>query len=162
MTPLIRLSFHILRQLTMSSIHIFSKFQILEERSFFLKFFDFYSSPRQYQIMERRTYSDTFSIVYSDFQDTFRFSPNVIESARCAEGNEQIFANDSNNFQEIHRLTASPECKAKLSKYEIQVHDWGQKNRMRFDASENHTMILHRSSMMNLRPSCWRTLNFRF
>ena len=56
-----------------------------------------------------------------------------------------MFADDLSVFQEFDRFTPLSECKAKLSKCEAQVHKWGQQNRVGFDASKEHTVILHPS-----------------
>jgi len=116
----------------------------------FLNFLDSYLSPRQGQVVVQGAFSDLFTIADSVFQGTVMgpmlwnsFFSDVAIPAKCAGGSEKMFADDLSVFQEFDRSTPVPECKAKLSQCESQVHKWGRQNRVSFDAAKEHTVILH-------------------
>ena len=56
-----------------------------------------------------------------------------------------MFADDLNVFQLFDRLAPPEECCEILSECRRNVHAWGRKNRVSFDASKEHLVILHPS-----------------
>ena len=57
-----------------------------------------------------------------------------------------MFADDLNVFQEFARETPDEVIYDELGKCRSNVHTWGQRNRVAFDASKEHLLILHPTS----------------
>ena len=56
-----------------------------------------------------------------------------------------MFADDLNVFQEVEQHTPLAEIQCTLEKCRTKVHKWGTTNRVSFDASEEHLVVLHPS-----------------
>ena len=116
----------------------------------FLNFLDAYLSPRKGQVVVQGTYSDTFEIANSVFQGTVlgpplwnSFFSDVSMPAKSTGGKEQMFADDLNVFQMFDKSESLENCQAELTRCRNKVHAWGRVNRVSFDASKEHTIILH-------------------
>ena len=71
------------------------------------------------------------------------FFADVATPAKSTVGKEAMFADDLNVFQLFDRLTPPEECCEILSECRRNVHAWERKNRVSFDASKKHLVILH-------------------
>ena len=116
----------------------------------FLNFLDAYLSPRRGQVVVQGTYSDTFQIANNDFQSTVlgpplwnSFFSDVSTAATCTGGKGQMFADDLNVFQTFDRKEPLKKCEEQLKCCKDQVHKWGGMNRVSFDASKEHMVVLH-------------------
>ena len=58
-------------------------------------------------------------------------------------GTEAMFADDLNVFQKFDRRTINDAVTGKLGQCKQKVHSWGVKNRVSFDASKEHIVIIH-------------------
>jgi len=56
-----------------------------------------------------------------------------------------MFADDLNDFQIFDRKEPLANCQAELTRCRNKVHTWGRTNRVSFDASKEHMIILHPS-----------------
>ena len=118
----------------------------------FLNFLASYLAPRRGQVLVQGAASDEFGIDDSVYQGTVlgpplwnTFFADVDEPARSTGGKEKMFADDLSVFQPFDRLTPPEECKAVLKKCKDNVHKWGKRNRVTFDAAKEHMIILHPS-----------------
>ena len=116
----------------------------------FLNFLDAYLAPRTGQVLVQGSCSDCFEIDDSVFQGTVlgpplwnTFFADVSAPASSTGGRESIFADDLNVFQEFDRLLPLTECQDQLGCCKARVHNWGRTNRVSFDASKEHVIILH-------------------
>ena len=115
-----------------------------------LKFFDAYLAPRIGKVVVQGEHSDEFTIDNSVFQGTVlgptlwnSFFADVSIPAKSSGGRESMFADDLNVFQEFDRLCPLPDVKATLEKCRDSVHSWGERNRVTFDATKAHLVVLH-------------------
>ena len=60
-------------------------------------------------------------------------------------GSEAMIADDLNVFQEVEQHTPLAEIQCTLEKCRTKVHKWGTTNRVSFDASKEHLVVLHPS-----------------
>ena len=54
-----------------------------------------------------------------------------------------MFADDLNVFQEFDRLLPLANCQTQLARCRTRVHAWGRANRVSFDATDEHVVVLH-------------------
>ena len=94
--------------------------------------------------------SEDLIIDNSVFQDTVlgpplwnSFFSDVSVPAQSISGQESMFAGDLNVFQKFNRLQPLPEVTSSLQKCRTNVHRWGRSNRVSFDASREHVIVLH-------------------
>ena len=73
------------------------------------------------------------------------FFSDVSAAARHTGGKEQMFADDLNIFREFPQATTLTDCQSDLQRYRERVHNWGKANRVSFDASKEHMVVLHPS-----------------
>ena len=71
------------------------------------------------------------------------FFNDVAQPASLEGGTEAIFADDLNVFQLFDRHATCDAVKDKLNKTREHVHRWGHRNRVIFDASKEHLIIIH-------------------
>ena len=115
-----------------------------------MNFFDAYLAPRIGKVVVQGEHSDEFTIDNSVFQGTVlgptlwnSFFADVSIPAKSSGGRESMFADDLNVFQEFDRLCPLPDVKATLEKCRDSVHSWGVRNRVTFDATKEHLVVLH-------------------
>ena len=70
---------------------------------------------------------------------------DVAAPARSSGGREAMFADDLSVFQLFDRLTPLHEVTEYLAACRDKVHAWGIKNRVSFDATKEHLVVLHPS-----------------
>ena len=120
--------------------------------STFLNFLDAYLEPRKGQVVVQGARSDVFEFANSVYQGTVlgptlwnTFFSDVSGPASSTGGHEAMFADDLNVFQEFDRLAPLSDCQAQMAQCKRRVHTWGEMNRVCFDASKEHMVILHPS-----------------
>ena len=74
------------------------------------------------------------------------FFADVAESASSTGGREALFADDFTVFQEFARHAPLTQIQSELEQCRGRVHTWGRKNRVGFDASKEHILVLHPTS----------------
>ena len=70
------------------------------------------------------------------------FFADVSDATREAE---QVFADDLNMFLEFRRAIPEDRVLAHMQQRRESVHEWGQANRVEFEAAKEHLLILHPS-----------------
>ena len=95
-------------------------------------------------------FSDLFEIANSVYQGTvlgptlwISFFADVSVPAASTGGTESVFADDLNVFQKFDRLASNGEITSQLEKCRTAVHKWGRTNRVSFDASKEHMVVMH-------------------
>jgi len=118
----------------------------------FLAFLDSYLAPRTAKVVVQGKYSEDMTIENTVFQGVVlgptlwnAFFGDVRHPAKSTGGREAKFADDLNVFQEFDRLQPVCDVQATLEKCRGNVHKWGKVNRVSFDASKEHLVILHTS-----------------
>ena len=71
------------------------------------------------------------------------FFSDVSIPAKSTGGRESMFADDLNVFQEFDRTTNLVEVQNTLQQCRDSVHRWGKVNRVSFDPSKEHLVVLH-------------------
>ena len=124
----------------------------------FLNFLDSYLAPRTGQICVQGEYSEIMQIENSVYQGTVlgpplwnSFFSDVAVPASSAGGKEAMFADDLNVFHTFDRHVPLTEVTDILERCRSRVHKWGTTNRVSFDASKEHLVVLHPS--LNHGPS---------
>jgi len=115
-----------------------------------LQFLDSYLAPRIGNVVVQGQYSEDMIIDNSVFQGTVLGPPlwntyfsDVNVPAKSTGGREAMFADDLNVFQEFDRQQPLPEIQGTLEKCRDKVHKWGRTNRVSFDPSKEHLVVLH-------------------
>jgi hypothetical protein len=73
------------------------------------------------------------------------FFADVATPASSTGGKESKFADDLNVFKEFEQCAPLSQVQADLAKCKERTHKWGRKNRVSFDATKEHIIILHPS-----------------
>ena len=118
----------------------------------FLNFLDAYLSPRVGQVVVHGARSEEMEIANSVFQGTVLGPPlwniffaDVGTSANSTGGAEHKFADDLNVFQEFDQHEPLENINSNLALCRKRVHKWGSTNRVSFDASKEHIVVMHPS-----------------
>jgi hypothetical protein len=121
----------------------------------FLNFLDAYLAPRKGQVVVQGSYSECFEIANSVLQGPIlgpplwnTFFADVGAPASSSGGREAMFADDLNVFPEFGRLMPATTCQVQLEQCKERVHAWGKANRVSFDASKEHMVLLHPSESL--------------
>jgi len=116
----------------------------------YLKFLSAYLEPRIGRVSIAGFFSDAFAIADSVFQGTVLgptlwnvFFADVMFPARMYGGKESMFADDLNVFQQFQRSVSNADIKSNLADTQREVHKWGDRFRVTFDASKEHFIIIH-------------------
>ena len=116
----------------------------------YLNFLDAYLQPRRAQVVVEGTTSDEFEISNTVFQGTVLGSPlwnlffkDVTEPASSFGGTPSVFADDLSAFKQFDKNIENAEILRELHVYRTRVHKWGRQNRVAFDASKEHLVVLH-------------------
>ena len=131
-------------------LYLLAKLHAAGVNADFIKFLDAYLSPRRGRVVVQGSASQEMILDDSVFQGTVlgpplwnSFFADVATPAKSTGGKEAMFADDLNVFQLFDRLAPPEECCEILSECRRNVHAWGRKNRVSFDASKEHLVILH-------------------
>ena len=116
----------------------------------FLDFLNSYLQPRIGRVAVDSVLSDVMYLVDSIFQGTVLgpslwniFFHDVTEPASWRGGEPAMFADDLSVFKTYPADFPNIEAVADLSKTRDDVHKWGYRNRVEFDAQKEHIVILH-------------------
>ena len=127
-----------------------AKLQAFGVGSLFLNFFSSYLQPRRAQVVVEGVCSDNFNILDTVFQGTVLGPPlwniffnDVVIPAGSTGGDPNLFADDLSVFQKFDRLDDNDAIKLEMDRCRSEVHSWGKRNRVSFDASKEHVVILH-------------------
>ena len=71
------------------------------------------------------------------------FFSDVSVPAKSTGGRESMFADDLNVFQEFDRKKNLAEVQDTLQQCREKIHTWGKANRVSFDPSKEHLVVLH-------------------
>jgi hypothetical protein len=117
-----------------------------------LKFLDSYLAPRIGNVVVQGQHSVDMVLANSVFQGTVlgpplwnSFFSDVSVPAKSTGGRESMFADDLNVFQEFDRTKNLAEVQDTLQQCREKVHKWGKANRVSFDPSKEHLVVLHPS-----------------
>ena len=116
----------------------------------YLRFLSAYLDLRSAQVVVENTKSESFILEDTVFQGTVLgptlwnlFFSDVADAASNLGGTEAMFANDLNVFRRFDRQTPSNDIVEALDATKNEVHAWGCRNRVTFDAGKEHVIILH-------------------
>ena len=116
----------------------------------YLNFLDAYLQPRRAQVVVEGTTSDEFEISNTVFQGTVLGPPlwnlffqDVTEPASSFGGTPSVFADDLSAFKQFDKNIENAEILRELHVCRTRVHKWGRQNRVAFDASKEHLVVLH-------------------
>ena len=116
----------------------------------FLKFLDAYLVPRIGNVVVQGNHSVDMILENTVFQGTVlgpplwnSFFADVSIPAKSTGGRESMFADDLNVFQEFDRRKSLAEVQDTLQSCRENVHKWGKTNRVSFDPSKEHLVVLH-------------------
>jgi hypothetical protein len=130
--------------------YLLAKLQAAGVGDTYLKFLDAYLQTRQGQVIVEGTASDVFPISNTVFQGTVLGPPlwnlffaDVIAPAESTGGAGKMFADDLNVFQEFDLTQTNEEMTRTMQSCRAEVHKWGRKNRVIFDAAKEHLVIIH-------------------
>ena len=118
----------------------------------YLRFLSSFLDRRFGEVCVEGKKSSQFSLEDEVFQGTVLGPPlwNVffadIVTSMLAPESGKAFADDLNVFQEFDRLVPERRIVHKLHECRDEVHAWGQRNRVEFDAGKEHFVILHPTS----------------
>ena len=115
-----------------------------------LKFLDAYLAPRIGNVVVQGKHSVDMILENTVFQGTVlgpplwnSFFADVSIPAKSTGGRESMFADDLNVFQEFDRRKNLAEVQDTLQSCRENVHKWGKTNRVSFDPSKEHLVVLH-------------------
>ena len=116
----------------------------------YLRFLDAYLQPRRGKVIVEGVASDVFEIADTVFQGTVLgpclwnlFFADVARPAREEGGCESIFADDLSVFKEFERFECNEHILSDMRICRAKVHRWGRINRVSFDPSKEHLVIVH-------------------
>ena len=116
----------------------------------YLDFLDAYLQPRCGRVIVEGVASNDFDLSDMVFQGTVLgpclwnlFFADVADSAKTQGGKESIFADDLNVFRDFDRFESNEHIMQNLNSCRDSVHKWGVRNRVSFDASKEHFVIMH-------------------
>ena len=116
----------------------------------FLNFLLSYLKPRRAVVVAEGVKSDEFEISNQVFQGTVlgpplwnTFFSDVTIAASTTGGKPSMFADDLNVFQKFDRRVSNEECLKTSYLCRERVHKWGRANRVAFDATKEHAVIIH-------------------
>ena len=116
----------------------------------FLNFLLSYLQPRRAVVVVEGICSDEVEIANQVFQGTVlgpplwnTFFSDVVRPASSSGGDPSIFADDLSVFQKFDRNTPNADCLHTIETCRSKVHAWGRANRVIFDSTKEHSIILH-------------------
>ena len=130
--------------------YMFVKLHSSDVGTQYLNFLDSYLQPRKAVVAVEGVISDEIEIANSVFQGTVLGPPkwnvffsDVTQPAVSIDGNPSLFADDLSVFQKFDRFVENSEITRKMHVCRTKVHAWGRVNRVAFDPSKEHVVILH-------------------
>jgi len=133
-------------------IYLLAKLHAAGVGAKYLNFLDAYLSPRKGKVVVQGAESELFILEDTVFQGTVLGPPlwnvffsDVAVPAKATGGKEAMFADDLNVFQLFERQEAMEDVMDVLTKCRTRVHSWGRCNRVAFDASKEHLVVMHPS-----------------
>ena len=116
----------------------------------FLDFLNAYLEPRIGHVAVENVLSDVFTICDSVFQGTVLgptlwnvFFHDVAFAAAGIDTTEALFADDLSVYKSFAVAVSNEDIKHDMQQAKQKVHKWGVRNRVTFDASKEHIVILH-------------------
>ncbi len=116
----------------------------------FLNFLDSYLQPRRAAVVNEGTASEEFEIANTVFQGTVLGPPlwnvffnDVTQSASSLGGIPSLFADDLTVFQKFARMDSNEHIHRHMHLCRTRVHKWGRINRVAFDPSKEHVVVIH-------------------
>ena len=154
--------------------YLIAKLQAAGIGQTYLNFLDAYLAPRMAQVLVEGSRSDIFEIANSVFQGTVLGPPlwnlffaDIVVPASSTGGDTSAFADDLSVFQEFDNRTSGDEVFSTLRKCRHEVHEWGQTNRVMFDADKEHLILIHPIhaqgdpfKLIGLLTDCKLTMNY--
>ena len=115
-----------------------------------LDFLNSYLEPRIGRVSVEGAFSDCFDLCNMIFQGTVLGPPlwnvffhDVINAAEKFGAYASIFADDLNAFQNFDTKLSNADVRYHMQKTRIEVHKWGQTNRVTFENSKEAIVIIH-------------------
>jgi len=119
---------------------------------FFLDFLNAYLSPRIGYVCIAGALSEAFELANMVFQGTVLgptlwncFFSDVALAMAGTGCEEKLFADDISAYKKFRLSICNDDVRADMAKAKHEVHQWGKRNRVSFDASKEHVVILHPS-----------------
>ena len=116
----------------------------------FLDFLNNYLEPRIGRVTLEGALSEIITLADMVFQGTVlgpalwnAFFQDVTTPAEWQGGESKIFADDLSVFKKFPLTISNEAVKADMDKTRNDVHRWGRLNRVTFDASKEHIIIIH-------------------
>ena len=116
----------------------------------FLDFLNAYLAPRVGYVTVAGVFSDVFDLCNMVFQGTVlgpslwnTFFADVALAAATGGGQEAMFADDLNVFKKHPVSQPNAEIRFQMEATRVEIHRWGRRNRVTFDPSKEHIVILH-------------------
>ena len=130
--------------------YLLAKLQAAGVGACFLNFLDSYLQPRKATVAVEGVTSEEFEIANTVFQGTVLGPPlwivffsDVTQPASSTGGNPPLFADDLSVFQKFDRFAKNSEIIRAMHVCRNRVHAWGRVNRVAFDPTKEHVVILH-------------------
>ena len=130
--------------------YLLAKLQAAGVGACFLNFLDSYLQPRKATVAVEGVTSEEFEIANTVFQGTVLGPPlwnvffsDVTQPASSTGGSPSLFADDLSVFQKIDRFAKNSEIIRTMHVCRNRVHAWGRVNRVAFDPTKEHVVILH-------------------
>ena len=132
--------------------YLLAKLQSAGVGSTYLNFLSSYLAPRKGKVVVQGSASAEFTLEDTVFQGTVLGPPlwnsyfaDVAAPASATGGKEAVFADDLNVFHEFPRHASSVDIMTELSDCRTRVHKWGGVNRVSFDETKEHLVVIHPS-----------------
>jgi len=116
----------------------------------YLNFLDSYLQPRRAAVVVEGTASDEFEIADTVFQGTVLGPPlwniffsDVTQPASSVGGDPSLFADDLTVFQKFAKTESNEQIHRHMHLCRTRVHKWGRVNRVAFDPSKEHVVVIH-------------------
>ena len=134
---------------------VFKNFMIAKLHSvgvpdLYLDFLSSYLEPRIGHVAVESVLSDVFTLADSVFQGTVLgptlwnvFFHDVAFAAAGIDTTEAMFADDLSIYKTFDRNEPNDNIIADMQSKKKDVHKWGDRNRVTFDATKEHIVILH-------------------
>ena len=130
--------------------YLLAKLQAAGVGALYLNFLDSYLQPRRAAVVVEGTASDDFEIANTVFQGTVLGPPlwnvffsDVTRAASFSGGDPSLFADDLSVFQTFDKHVANEEVLKSMQVCREKVHSWGRINRVAFDPSKEHQVVIH-------------------
>ena len=130
--------------------YLLAKLQTCGVGARYLNFLDAYLQPRKAVVAVEGVVSDEIQIANTVFQGTVLGPPlwnvffsDVTQPAASTGGSPSLFADDLSVFQKFDRFDENSDIVRKMHVCRTRVHAWGRVNRVAFDPTKEHVIILH-------------------